>query len=157
MIRYVRQRQRSTCGPIAVLNALKWLGRPVTEKKDLPRLKKWCYWRRRQMIGGVKVGGTRNKGIENCLGRYKKVSFGYIYRPSKNTIDHILSKGNAFIMMYKKKDGGWHYIFCYGKTKKGNYAVVNFCYGKTTIRLKAKYFEGMLDSGEIFIIERKKK
>lgn len=41
-IRYVRQRNQYSCGPVAVLNAMKWAGMPVTAKDHLKWVSEEC-------------------------------------------------------------------------------------------------------------------
>lgn len=42
MPRYCKQRDQYRCGPIAILNALKWAGKKVTYKKHIERLTREC-------------------------------------------------------------------------------------------------------------------
>jgi hypothetical protein len=41
-VRFVNQRDDFSCGTIALLNALKWLGKDVTYRKDFNRIKCLC-------------------------------------------------------------------------------------------------------------------
>jgi len=58
------------CGPIAVINALKWLGDGPTLKKD--------YWIIRDCLVSPLIGGTNPKWMAKCL---RKLPFLKVYEP----------------------------------------------------------------------------
>ena len=41
-VRWIAQKNKFSCGPIAILNILKWVGFPVSYKKDYNFWKKKC-------------------------------------------------------------------------------------------------------------------
>ena len=98
MIRYVRQQDAYRCGPISILNALKWAGRDVTYKKDLARISRSCKC--------IYPNGTTRGCFDRCLriegrghlGIVKKMSF------SIRDIDNHLEDGGAALINHAWRD-----------------------------------------------------
>ena len=120
MIRPVAQRDGYSCGPVAILNALKWAGIPVTEKRHLNIIRDltdadvgrgvwpWDLDDALMIVPGVRV----KKRIES---------------PRLAVLDKHIDGGGAAVVLYlfrDKKEIEGHYTLCIGRTKK-YYIVVN--------------------------------
>jgi len=97
MTRYIRQQDEYSCGPHAIINAMKWLGMPATAA-DLPRLKEECH----TTVGGGTWPKDLNIAIRKNIPRVR-----WIIGPSLPQLDHYLSQGRAVILgySYQQDDG----------------------------------------------------
>lgn len=89
--RYFKQRDFFRCGPVAILNALKWAGVPVTVKHDLPRICRLCY---------CVDGGVNYREMDDAL---RKVGRGHftirrVNQPKLHEIEDHLKAGGAIIL-----------------------------------------------------------
>ncbi len=121
MTRYAKQRDSYSCGPTALLNALKWAGKDVS-CKDMPRLKAVCHT---EYTPGHTLGTWPTK-MSSAL-RYEGrewFSCKHVINPKLRIIDKHLKDDGSIIMSYFWKlspeykrfwDWGWkyvgHYIF----------------------------------------------
>jgi hypothetical protein len=120
MTRYIKQRDRYNCAPVAIINALKWAGEKATYS-ELNRLKELCKCKSPE--------GTWSDHFHTALGKEKGlINSRQIKNPSLTEINEWLDKGNAVIVLYnwwkkthykkinqyatKKVPGDWngHYI-----------------------------------------------
>lgn len=109
MVKYSKQRNKTDCGPTAVLNALKWAGYSVSIRKGYKSIKKNCKYR--------PVFGTSSSNILWTLRKYKKLKTRVLVRPTLSQLDKLLEKGYVFILRYTHDHGeSGHCIFCFGKT-----------------------------------------
>jgi len=105
-IRYIGQRDEFSCGPLAILNILKWTGYDVTSEY-LSDLKKYCK---------TDVGGTDTRIISNVLKRYSKFEFNCVsFIKIQDLHDHIKKGGSAIVEISwfdedKRKIEGHFYI-----------------------------------------------
>ena len=92
MVRYIeKQRHRMGCGPVAVINALKWYGLHRASYNSLVRpLKKV----------DVNTSGTYSKDISRAL-RHFGVRYDQTSYPTLRTITEALNRGNSVIFNYK--------------------------------------------------------
>jgi len=90
MTRYIRQRDEYSCGPVAIVNAMKWLGFHTTAA-DLPRLKEECYTE----VGSGTWPPDLNRAICRNISRAR-----WIKSPTLPQLDHYLSLGRAAILGY---------------------------------------------------------
>lgn len=74
-MRYCKQKLKYECGPIAILNLMKWLGLRVTYKKDMPSIKMMCKYKK----------GVYNEDITRAL---NKLDISFWTRG--NTVEHNL-------------------------------------------------------------------
>jgi len=105
MINYIKKQQHKlSCGPVAIMNALKWLGESVSYKKDLKLFEQIGYtikhgWWRHELRRGLNYFNIKHK-------LYKQ--------PTLQDMKNILKRGNSIILAYdwfaENSDGG-HYIF----------------------------------------------
>lgn len=122
MIRFAKQRNTYSCGPVAIINALKWAGRNITYIKHFKKIKKLCYT--------TSEYGTTPDGITNALEHYKKyISFERKELITLREIDQHLSEGGALILEYWFKECGnnydGHYSFIFRMNEKDFIAVNN--------------------------------
>ena len=144
MIRYLRQRDQSSCGPIAVINALKWAGVKATEKTHKKKIKRitQCNPYGRGFIG------THPYDVNHALSCYNSIK---IQRVSKDTwtkiteINEHLDKGGSILMRYFCKPGQGHYTFCFGRTYK-TYRFVNDKKGSTITTRPCSEIKTMLST-----------
>jgi hypothetical protein len=118
MRRYVKQTDEFRCGPVAVINAVKWAGGNLT-KKDLPRLTKMCEC--------TFSNGTKVRNLQKALKRYEKFfRITMLFDPPKARLDKHLLQGHAAIMDYTdfwdKEAFLGHYILIV--EKKDNYYTI---------------------------------
>lgn len=97
--RYMKQRDRFRCGPVAILNALKWAGVRATAESDLPRL---C-----RMSKCDDERGATHQNMDSALrlaglGHFK---VRLVRRPKLYEIESHLRGGGAIIVNY-----GWERI-----------------------------------------------
>jgi hypothetical protein len=117
-IKYIKQKDNTSCGPVAIINILKWLGCNVGyDYIDMARA--LCKWR-----GGTD-GGTGD--IKNALRALKIKAIHRKHFTLKKLDKHINNNGIAILeyiipgySIYK----GWHYSLCVDKYKD-TYVIVN--------------------------------
>lgn len=119
MIKYCKQLNKTDCGPIAVINALKWAGLKVSIGKNYKDIRQSCYW--------VPRDGTDAIDMRGCLDRFDGVATNQIWRYTLKSLDQSLDNGKALILLYtlfaRGQDRG-HFIFIHGRDK-GGYFVYN--------------------------------
>lgn len=121
-MKYVAQRNLYSCGPIAIINALKWAGQNVTYKKYYKKLirKTKCTY-----------SGTHDLNISVALFDYVN-SFNkieWLVEPTIKDINKHLSSGGAAIISYdllsnEVKERECHFLLVVKKEKE-YYHVVN--------------------------------
>lgn len=113
MPRYVRQRNKYSCGPVAIINAIKWAGGHVTMRKDFKRLIKATHC---SFVGSY--WGTNLSNLD-CVLRHEGRRRFKVMRRSRSGIkaieEHVRKDGCAAIINYcypDKKTGGYcgHYM-----------------------------------------------
>lgn len=147
-IRYVGQKDGHSCGPISILNILKWCGYNAT-KKYLKDLKKYCKTTRQ---------GTKSKNISLALSRYKKIKSKFVNRISLKILDDHLDNGFAALILHSKwikDEPERHYFIIIEKKEKFGriyYKTVNWADDKTvnylTRRKLNKVFKRSLRSNK---------
>ena len=103
MIRYLRQRDNYNCGPVAIINALKFFGERATQK-DISRIAK--------IVNCKSPHGTSPKNMNKGINKIFKCE--KMEDPTMRDIDQILLNGNPVILNYLIQENGerWgHYIF----------------------------------------------
>lgn len=96
-----RQRNLFSCGPVAILNALKWAGRGATYDSHYGLLVRECK---------TDVEGTHDKDLRKTLRKY-----GFKFKKTRllQDIKDHLEDGGAMILSHLDSDGEWHYSFWY--------------------------------------------
>ena len=138
-MRYIKQQEKTTCGPIVILNALKWAGCKVTSKKDKSRIKKLTRWTHKRYYDGFR--GCTPYGISRALGEINELEVTHMVHGYKSHIlrilDSHLKRGEAAIIRYYWKEKNrvcGHYALCIAGTSK-TYKLVNDSM-KTTISIR---------------------
>jgi hypothetical protein len=141
-IRYASQIRESDCGPIALLNLLKWLGMRVTLRDHHSHLCWLC-----KLIEGF---GSSDIDLSRALSHLKKDNFRFKYnrKPDyKELCDHLTSGGSA-ILVYPN-ESGLHACFLPAQIKKSKrILVVNAFIGKTEAFISKKRFYSWVRSKE---------
>jgi hypothetical protein len=120
MTRYLKQWDYISCGPVAIINAMKWRGMKVSRRSHFKKLKRKCKCNHRD-------GGTYKHDLTRALRNYLS-NVKCKVQESINTLDRHLDSGGAVIIAYDYirnddvREG--HYVFCIGKTKH-YYTLVN--------------------------------
>lgn len=118
VVKYLKQQDYVSCGPVAIINAMKWKGIRATRESHLKKIKKECRCDRY---------GTYPEDMAKVLKKYIP-SAEHIYEPSIRLLDNILDLGLAAIIGYSylrnDKVEEAHYVFCIGRTEK-YYKLVN--------------------------------
>lgn len=118
-VRFLRQKDQYSCGPVAVINALKWAGLPLTYKSDFKEIKTRCKT--------TADWGTTPHNISKVLSQYDELSFEIKQLITLKDIEEHLLSGGAVILEYWFKDEtlyDGHYVFIY--EREGNdFVVVN--------------------------------
>lgn len=125
MVRYVKQRDETSCGPVAIINVLKWMGYKVSY--DFIHTARYlCNW---EDTWSADPGAT-DLDVERAL---KKLDIKKKRRikPTLKEIDKHIDSGGIILLGYynvyslpgfKLHEG--HYSLCIGRTKK-TYIMVN--------------------------------
>ena len=142
-MRYKRQRKNSYfCGPVALLNAMKFTGKQISWDKNREQLKTLCNY---NQGSGVTVNNLHLACIKILDPLFKPGRI--VKKPNLTYMDKALNKGQAIVLRffhgpYYSRSG--HYVLVVGKTNK-TYAVVNLGnYYKTVTRVSRKGMSKML-------------
>ena len=105
-IRWIAQKNEFSCGPIAILNILKWIGFQVNYKKDYNFWKKKCK---------CDYSGTHQSNFQYCLNNLKNITNIPKHRPTISSIEDALNTSQIVIMkstfmVDSKKDLGHFFI-----------------------------------------------
>lgn len=161
MIRYIKQRDKYNCGPVAVLNALKWAGKKVTYASDFKKIKEACK--------SGKKNGTYVTALTDALIKYKLIRRRDYKSPATTKdIDTWLKKGNAVIVRYgwwkkserkkvnqyatRLKKGKWigHYVLISGHYVNSKWYVIHNVGRSWTVwsKRKLRHYLSNTGSGE---------
>lgn len=110
-MRYARQPHARSCGPTAILNALKWAGRPATLKREYPILRAECKC----------TNGTWRYIFDRVIRKHAKGLFTVERRalPTYSQLRRLCRSGHAFVLAYMNV--GWqdaHYAFYFPSAGK---------------------------------------
>jgi len=131
MIRYTKQRDRHSCGPTAILNAMKWSGAKLSYRSYIDKLSWLCRRYNRKGIG--------NSEIDSALrfaGNLRRCDFAVrsVRRPTLAQIEeHLLGQGAVVLTYLWKGDNkaGRHVALVTGISSCRNvFWVVNGYRGK---------------------------
>jgi|3_EtaG_2_1085321.scaffolds.fasta_scaffold02560_19 hypothetical protein len=122
-VRYISQRNRYSCGPIAILNIMKWAGYDVTYKY-LGTLKKYC---------GTTRQGTKESGLVSGLNKFQLLVTKYYSRVTAKVLESYINSGYVAILLISKWNNDnipeRHYLSIVGKQVKYTnifYKVINY-------------------------------
>ena len=121
-IRYTKQYNTDTCGPIALINILKWSGQKVSVRKNLKSISSLC-------------GCEKGEGTLPSMFMASLILLDFGYKKIKNRLpdfDKVLDDGQIILVDQEEdannEDG--HYYLVVGKTKK-TFKCVNLYIGKS--------------------------
>ncbi len=138
-MRFVKQRDNYSCGPIGVINALKWAGFPLSYQKHFRKIKKKCKTTRSwgTLVDRISVALDWYVGqIE--YEREQLVTYRRLLR-------HLKQGGSAILEYWFKEDNGtWdgHYVFIF--MEDGEFVVTNPLEGGTKEVVSADYIKAAL-------------
>ena len=128
-IRYIKQRNKHTCGPIAVINILKWLGCKTTYK-DFPLIKAMCKCNRE---------GTYSSNVDKTIDNFK-IKKKIKRFPHIKDVDTHLKLGGIILFEHKSIfEDISHLALCVGKDNR-YYYLVNEYINKTISKVARKTF-----------------
>ena len=115
--RYLKQRDRFSCGAIALLNCLKWAGYQVNYRRDFGRAIRACK---------CTIDGMFDYNFDKAIRRYKNIMVmpddKSMFAPSINLVDECLENNGAVVMSYIYKYKGKveisHITVCIGRKGK---------------------------------------
>ena len=126
---YTKQRKRFDCGPVTIINALKWAGKNITYEKRINYFKRLCKC--------DDIDGTKHRNFDRALRISGKDMFSIrrVHHPTlKEIVNHLKNK-NAIVINYrwrkrKSNRNMRHFILLVGiEPSKDSFDVVNG-YGK---------------------------
>lgn len=137
MTRYLRQRDRYSCGPHVLVNAMKFQGDSLAERKrnDLAAWKDYCGC-------GVLCGyqGSRNGTNVKVLSRYcEQLGYRRLWAPNMRKMDLALRRGHAIIVQVRWKPDHGHF-FLVTKRRPKFFQCVNLYRGETIGWLSKRRF-----------------
>lgn len=120
-IRYVKQKDEYNCGPIAIVNVLKWAGLPLTYGSMHIF---------NHLMGTSIRKGTRRLEMSKTLKLFKQIiNFRHKNEPSVEDIRNHLDKGGIAILLIRWIEDGesWGHYFVVDEVINGGiYSVINF-------------------------------
>lgn len=117
MPRYIKQRDKSSCVPIAIMNAAKFMGYRTTYA-DLKTFRTIC--------NSKKGLGTNTKDITKAMRLLGFKIHDINYSPNINNIDKYIKSGHSIILAYTEKANcsAGHCVFMPSKIRK-KYLLIN--------------------------------
>lgn len=135
-MRYAMQNRSYNCGPTVLLNALKWAGYPVSNKKHIKKLEK-------MVCCNAVTEGTWCIHVQMGLIELDELDIvGVLHLPRLKDIDRELDKGRAVVLRYFHEQCG-HFVLITERTKK-YYTVINDSRKKAVSRKSRKRMSKML-------------
>jgi hypothetical protein len=137
MPRYARQKTMSECGPVAILNILKWAGWPVSYEKHISHIKRVSKYVYTEDFKGVKWYNIR-KTINRIAAGRLKVRL-YLVTDLDVLRQHVNANG-AFIFKHAMTPDDDHYTAVV-PGKNGKFAWINMGPKHTVVELSPEKFE----------------
>lgn len=108
-MRFVKQKDQYSCGPIAIMNALKWAGLPATYRTHFHKIRSLCKTT-------MSWGTTPDNMTMALLKHSKYLNFTTKSLVTLKEIEKHLDAGGAVILEYwfkDEKDYDGHYVFIF--------------------------------------------
>jgi len=115
--RWIKQRNSYSCGPVALMNLLKWLGQPVNYDKDYPEMFAKCKCNKE---------GTQLRNFVKVLYEIEDIKITPRTVPNIWVIDEALSQNRAVILKTAYKENyelEGHFFLITEKTEKSFFCV----------------------------------
>jgi len=117
-MRYVKQRDKSSCGPVAIMNVLKWAGYKFSYEKTIGLLRDACGWR---PAFGTKQADF-DRGLRGTVTRFG-INVRRVYCPRIGAVEDHLREGGIVIVNYlwrnKKRGEHRHFMILSGVSDSG--------------------------------------
>ena len=127
-IRYVRQRDSSSCAPTMIMNVMKWAGLRASWKGDLKRLRDRCHTMKFG-INGSRWHFYISTLMEELFTRGIDFHFSDIVDPSVRQITRAIRSGAGVVLHIPHRDGSGHVMFIPSESKcKKKFLIVNGYY-----------------------------
>ncbi len=124
-MRYIKQRDKYRCGPVALMNILKWSGRGLAYDDSRDPLTALC---KCEPEGGTKWGKF-DQGLRKLAQRHQGLKVEKVIRPRLSEIEEHLRGGGALVLNYHWEYQGKedrHYSLVVGISDSGrSFRVVN--------------------------------
>ena len=140
MPRYVKQRDKYSCGPVAILNALRWAGVNADYGQSVKRFTATCKC--------APPEGTAHREFDSALRKAGKRIFQVrrVHRPLLPQIEAHLQEGGVIVFNYywrKKDEEHRHFILLAGISGSGRtfYTVNDFRKGRALRKYQRRYFK----------------
>jgi len=131
-LKYINiQQEPYSCGPVAIINTMKYLGQPVIYRKEMKKFKNIKEYDPNKGILPYNFSKILNKkGI-----KYKRHNISTV-----TELENILDKGNSLILNFCWDYQSRHYAFIIGHTplKMKSYNIQYDYYSKTELRINLK-------------------
>ena len=106
IIRWIAQKNLYSCGPIAILNTLKWLGFPISYKQH------YCFWKKKCLCTKE---GTHQHYFQKCLDNIKNATITSKNLPTISYIEQSIQNNQLVVMkssymLEKRKVEGHFFI-----------------------------------------------
>ena len=137
MPRYCKQQDQFSCGPVALLNAMKWAGKRVSYG-DLPALRLAC----KCVPSTGTVASNLARASRQLIDSH---TIKHIHRPSLKLLNNHLEIGSFILnygFLYHGEPHG-HYIFCF-KGPRGVCKAVNYDLGHSPYIIKQSTLKDLL-------------
>ena len=119
-IKYVKQKDTYTCGPVALINVLRWAGQLKVNPKYLKAIKAICFTDKNQ--------GTYSKEFDRAIKYFRPIiKIKTKKKPDLKDIDNCVDKGGIVVIGYVYKFHEIeqaHFALIIGRTKT-RYILVN--------------------------------
>jgi len=154
MPRYIKQRHERSCGPTALMNAVKWAGYSLSYEDYIDYYAKLCDYKKGDDFG------THWLNLHRAILATPELKLvALLNRPTLRQLDRFLNKGFSAIVRYKHSKGG-HFAFVPKHTAKFYY-MVNGPRSKATlcrisrkdISKKLRYVDLQGETSKIWILE----
>lgn len=146
-MRYYKQKRGFDCGPVVLLNAMKWAGFQRSAKEYLPMLTERVGYLIKET--DRESPGTEPLDFQAGLICTPELEVKAMYHvPNLRDLDRELKMGRAIILRYFHNRGG-HYTLIVGKTKH-YYTLVNDGGDSTVIRRSRESMKKFLKGHRIY-------
>lgn len=102
-VRYVKQRDKYSCGPVAVMNVLKWVGVEFNYQERIDVMRRVCECR--------PPNGTKHAAFDRALRITAELlpvdlRVRLVYKPKLGQIEEHLRAGGIIVLNYRWRRGG---------------------------------------------------
>ena len=131
-MRYLSQKEETTCGPVAIYNAIKSIGIQLSAKQDLPWIKKLCKWQDGvHNITTRSYIGTEIQDLDYAINQIGFYCSDTIPGPSitiNKVVTHLENNGKMIVCHGFPNDSTRHWIFV-PEINKDRIVIINGRYG----------------------------